>query len=293
MTTRACAFNHHDRDGNQTHAETGLLVCWRCSTALRRDLDELETLYTGATADDELIPSGTPDGGGARTVAGPRSPAVDALLVHTDPRSVTGPGESPAALAAIAGWARLIRTDRSVDVPPDQMLRTVPLGRISMTRELETIRFHWDWCMAQTWVLDFAAEIRGIVHALKLVRRLYPVRLRVGRCPVVVDIEDLPEGGSIDLMCGTTLTVRADDTEIRCRGCGTVWPRGRWRELGSPWADYASLATELGVKVGTLYVWASRDRWETTGTRGRRLVRRVDALESYARYRGGLLGEAG
>lgn len=290
---KPCLFAHTDRDGVAVPAAPGLLVCHTCSDRIRRDVDTLETLYQGATDVDELIPSGSPDSAGARTVAGPRSPAVDALLVHSDARSTTGPGQSPAALASIAGWARLIREDRSLDVPRDQLLTTVPAGRVSMARELQTIRFHWDWVMAQPWLLDFAAEVGAVVHALKLVRRLDPPTLRIGRCPVVAVSVPLPDGTYLDLQCGALLKVRTDASEIRCRNCDTVWARSSWRDLGSPWADYAHLSAELGVPVGTLWRWASKDRWQVGGTRARRLVLRADALDSYEKYKGRSLGETG
>lgn len=288
-----CVFGCTHLDGQPRPAADGMLVCHACRGRIARDLDELERLYTDAMDVDELIASGSPDNVGARAVPGPRSPAVDALLVHSDPRSVTGPHESPAALAAIAGWARTIREDRTVDTPADKLRDTVPVGKISMARELRTIRWDFDWLMAQPYVTDFAAEIRGIITALRMVRRMDVPVLRIGRCTVVVVSVPLPDGSYLDLQCMAALKVRTDAAEIRCGNCGTVWPRDRWHELGSPWADYAHLSAELGVPVGTLWRWASKDGWRVGGTRGRRLVLRGDALASYQKYRGGLLGEAG
>lgn len=291
--TRACVFDHTDRDGKQIHAAPGLLVCHTCSEKIRRDVDELELLYQGATDVDELTPAGSPDNVGSRAVAGPRSPAVDALLVHSDPRSVTPPGAPPAALAAIAGWARLIREDTTVDTPPEKLRGTIPLGRVTMVRELATIRWHWDWLMAYPGVTGFAQEVRGVINALEMVRRMDAPTLRIGRCAVVVVSVPLPDGAYLDLECGALLRVRTDATEIKCRNCGTVWPRAKWRELGTPWADYAHLSAELGVPVGTLWRWASKDSWTVGGTRARRLVLRADALNSYEKYKGRNLGEAG
>lgn len=291
---RPCVFGCTDRDSTTRQAAPGLLVCHPCSHRIHRDLDELERLYDGATDIDELIPAGSPDNVGGHSVAGPRSPAVDALLVHSDPRSVTPPGAPPAALAAMAGWARLIREDTSVDIAPDKIRATIPTGKITMVRELATIRWHWDWLMAQAFVEAFADEIRAVAAALKQVRRMEPPTLRIGRCPVMVVSVPLPDGNYLDLECGAMLKVRTDASEVRCRNCRTVWPKAKWHELGTPWADYAHLSAELGVPVGTLWRWASKDGWQVGGTRARRVVRRVDALASYQKYKGTrLLGEAG
>lgn len=293
MSPRPCAFDHVDRDGVQIQAAIGLRVCHHCSDQTRRAVDYLGQLYEGLQDVDELTPGGNPDGTGGRGVPGPRSPAVDALLVHSDPRSHARVGDHPAALATIASWARLIREERSLDTPPAQLRATVPAGRIAMERELATIRFHWDWLMACRAVLKFAEDVNEVINGLEYVRRMNPPEIRIGKCPIVVTVEDLPDGSELPLACGTQLRVRPGDTEIRCRGCHTVWPRARWHLLGDPWADYAHLSAELGVKVGTLHYWASKDRWEVAGTKGRRLVRRSDALASFERYRKPLLDETG
>lgn len=293
MNPRPCAFDHATRDGEQVLAAPGLLVCHACSDQCRKAVEYLGDLYAGLQDVDELTPGGSPDGGGLRTVPGPKSPAVDALLVHSDPRSHARVGDHPAALATMASWARLIREEHSLDTPRHKLRDTVPAGRIAMDRELQTIRFHWDWLMACPAVLQFAVDVNEVINGLEYVRRMNPPELRIGRCPVVTEIETLPDGGELPLACGTQLRVRPGDEEIRCRGCGTVWPRSRWGLLGDPWADFAHLSAELGVPVGTLHYWASKDAWEKSGTRARRLVRRADALASYERYRGALLGEAG
>lgn len=293
MNPRPCAFDHTDRDGVQILAAPGLLVCHTCSARCRRAVDYLGDLYAGLQDVDELTPGGSPDGTGTRSVPGSRSPAVDALLVHSDPRSYARVGDHPAALATIASWARFIREERSIDVPRHKLRDTIPDGRVSMERELQTIRFHWDWLMGHRLVLAFAAAVNEVIEGLELVRRMDPPPIRIGKCPVVTDIETLPDGSELPLACGTSLRVRPGDVEIRCRECGTVWPRAKWPLLGDPWADFAHLSAELGVPVGTLHYWANKDGWEKSGTRARRLVRRADALASYERYRGPLLGEAG
>lgn len=282
---RSCVLGCHDADGVPHRASPGLLVCPTCSEKLRAVLDDLERTFRELSDVDELIPSGSPDKVGVRTVPGPRSPAVDALLVHLDPRSVTGPNEPPAALASIAEFARSVREDRSLDVPREQLRATVPAGRITMRRECATLRFNWDWIMAQDWAADFAGEIRRVLNSLRAVRREFPPVLRIGKCKVPAVAFELPDGSKLTLDCGAPLRVLATADEIRCRNCRTVWTRDEWHELGSPWADYASLSEDLGVPVGTLRRWAHEDGWERTTRPGRSLVHRADALGSYARRR--------
>lgn len=285
--TRACVLGCRNAERIPFRAAPGLLVCHRCSDDLRTVLDDIDDLYRAVTDIDDLIPGGHGDTGGARKPPGPRSPAMDAVLVHTDHR--TRGNDRPAALACIEGWARLVREERSLDVAADQMLTTVPAGRITMGRELGTLRFHWDWIMAQAWVDDFAVEMADLARALRQVSRLEVPVLRIGKCPTPLITITLPgdDTGPITLDCGASLQVRTDATEIRCRNCGTVWPKDRWHELGDQWTDYAWLSAELAVAVGTLWRWASEDEWAKETRGGRRLVSRVDALASYDRRRRG------
>lgn len=285
---RSCVLGCTDANKIAFRAAPGWLVCQPCSNRLRQVLYDLERTYLELSDPDELIPGGSPDSNGGRRAPGPRSPAVDSLLVHMDPRSSTPPGASPAALASIAGFARAIREDRSLDLPRDQILATVPRGRISMRRECRTILDHWDWLMGQDWVDGFASEIREVLTALRMVRREFPRVVRIGACPVPRVAVPLAGGGTLTLDCGASLRVRVGDSEVRCRNCGTVWGRGQWHELGDPWTDYAALATELSVPVGTLWRWASEDQWRTETPGRRRLVLRADALDSYERRRGPL-----
>lgn len=279
---RPCLLGCRNAERVPYRAAPGWQVCARCSDKLRQLLDDIQGTYTRLTDVDELIPGGHGDTGGGRRPPGPRSPAVDGVLVHTDRRSANN--DRPAALAQIEGWARLVREERSLDTPPDQMLATVPAGRVTMQRELGTLRFHWDWIMAQPWVADFAGELRSVLAALQLAGRDSVPVLKIGKCPTVLIVLELPDDDStIELDCGAPLRVRADSNDIKCRNCGTVWPRARWHELGDRYADYATLSDDLGVAVGTLWRWASEDGWRKERRGGRLLVHRDDAEASWQR----------
>jgi hypothetical protein len=115
--------------------------------------------------------------------------------------------------------------------------------------------------------------------------------MRIGPCPTWLHLDDAAiTGEPILRQCGETLLVRASAEEIRCRACGTVWPRSQWWRLGDPWADYAELAEQLKVPAATLRWWCRQDGWKTwrkTPTSKRVLVDRQDALRSYSERRKG------
>jgi hypothetical protein len=280
---RPCVFGCRDRQGVLNPAAPGHHTCTRCADKLAAVLAAIASTYAQLQTVAELTPGGRGHTG-TRRPPGPRSPAVDGLIVHGDARSKWD-GQF-GALATVESWARMVREERG---------SAAPAGRVTMRRELDTLRFHWDWLLGQPWVDEFAGEMRRVLAALKAAGRLTPPVLRIGACSVVVLIVGLPNGTTVDLACGATLRVRVGDTDVRCRNCRTIWPRSRWRdELGDRWADYASLSTDLDVPVGTLWRWCSEDGWAVSGTRGRRLVSRTDALTSFERHRGPLpLDQAG
>jgi hypothetical protein len=293
-TIRTCVLGCTSNDGVAYRAVPGRLACDPCAEKLAKALTSLGKLYYELLDIEELIPGGSgTNTGGSRPVPGPRSPAVDGLLVHSDVRSSTSAGQPPAALASIAGWAREVREERSLDTARDQLRGTVPDGRITMAREIATLRFNWHFVMGQEWLGDFADEVHAVLAALRSAGRMDAPTIRLGTCTVrVLGIDTTT--GPVTLECGARLRVRTDATELRCSNCGTVWPRSRWHELGDGLSDYARLSEELGVVVGTLRYWASKDGWTEHGTRSRRLVLRSEALESYRKRRGALpLEQAG
>lgn len=277
-TTALCTLGCRSSEGHPYPTVHGWQCCDPCADRLAGLLGDIGDHYATLTTADELIPRKSGERGSPGY--GSRSPAVDAILVHTDIRTRWTSEAGYGALAVVESWARMIRTDRSIDTPPERMRDTVPGGRVTMSRELRTIRFHWDWLLRQDWLPDFAADMRDTLHSLKHVGNLAERVMRVGPCPVIDD-DGQP--------CSAMLRVRANDDHITCRACGTVWRRDAWHQLGDPWTDYALLSQQLDVPVGTLHRWAHEDSWATAGTRGRRLVSRADAIASYQRRRGGLV----
>ncbi len=281
---RPCLLGCHNADGIPFRAAPGRQCCDRCAEHLAQLLGDLADRYATLQEADELIPHSTGERGSPGF--GPRSPAVDALLVHSDVRTRWTSEHGYGALAVVESWARMIREETSLDTPPRQMRNTVPAGRATMARELRTIRWNWDYVLSAPWLDDFAADMRDVLRSLTFAGRLTERVMRVGPCPNLFEVEHATTRELHMIPCGRMLHVRADADEIRCRACGAVWPRARWWVLGSEWVDYAVLADDLGVPVGTLRRWASEDRWDKQARGRRHLVSRVDALQSYRERRG-------
>ncbi|WP_027947201.1 hypothetical protein [Amycolatopsis taiwanensis] len=280
MTTAVpCVLGCLNADGIPYPAAPGQLACTPCEQRLMGVLGDLaDRLITLQTA-DALAPHSAPGERGTPGY-GPRSPALDALIAHGDMRTKWSSELGHGVVATVESWARCIREEVGA-LPPAE--------RATFGRELRTIRFHWDHVMSSPWLDEFAREMREALSSLLNAGRLTERAMRIGPCPGLVAIgEEVFTSETIYRECGATLRVRASDDEIRCRTCGTVWPRSRWREIGDPWADYATLADDYGVAVGTLWRWASEDRknglaWRTEKRGGRLLVHRDDAEASRAR----------
>jgi hypothetical protein len=280
----ACAFGCRTPDKTPEPAVDGWNVCPACSARIAQLLHDLERTYTAATHIDQMIPKGDPSAPVVARSAGSKSPTVDTILVHTDVRSVTEPGEAPAALP----WANdLANEAREVLGLP------APGTRLTMTRELETVRAAWAWLMGHESIVDLFKEAQRVLRSLERVHGSAPKMMTAGKCPILQLAIPLTDGTVLQIACGATLSFYVDARAIRCGNCRTVWPKARWRELGDDWADYATLSRDLGVPAGTLRYWASEDAWERQGREGlkRVLVSRMDALDSYTRRRGPLLGE--
>jgi hypothetical protein len=243
-----------------------------CADRLAGQLGGLASWHAFLQTSAELIPHGSGERGAPGF--GPRSPAVDALLVHSDVRTKWTREHGFGALAVVESWARMIREETGAGVPA---------GRATMGRELATIRFNWNFLLSSAWLDVFAGEIHTARRSLMMAGRLMERALRIGPCPVVIRTV-VVDGDPIHITCGATLRVRADADSIVCRNCGAVWPRSRWHELGDPWTDLATLSGDLSVPVGTLRRWCGEDGWDTKRSGGRHLVARAAALESAQRH---------
>lgn len=129
----------------------------------------------------------------------------------------------------VGQWARLVREDRAI-TPPD--------GPAALTSDVDLLVRHLDWCCAQPWIDDMAAELGD---SLARVRRADPDRVRPGdegRCPAVGIGPGDTCGGQLRRERGAVpWLVRPDRCErvpidvhagvVRCQKCGRTWPTER------------------------------------------------------------------
>ena len=125
-----------------------------------------------------------------------------------------------------------------VDLVAEEQQIVPPAGRT--VKELARWLIHQlDWVTRQTWVTEFADELKF------LVRQLRPVTgdpsIHIGECPNTID-----EGKSTR-ECGQPLYAPANFTSksvIRCPApaCGRKWPRDDWDHLGQLMQDRRQLS---------------------------------------------------
>lgn len=206
-----CSTEKHPRE-----AEHGLL-CHGDSNRILRHLRELEEYLP--TLSLEKSPAGS------EPVTGPgfgsRSPANDAVLVHTDPRSdysdrdgvMTG---ELGALGVVSSWAQVVIEERCIKSSPSAFL------------DISLLRRNHDWIAHQSWVDEYASELRQ-VHAAVRVLAHDPVPRSVGSC-ISIDRRGYDCGGQVFEM--------DDASGVKCSKCsrrydGTALIRFRLAQDGA------------------------------------------------------------
>jgi hypothetical protein len=270
-----CVLGCADPHGQPYPAVEGTLACDVCTSALDAALRQVARDYAWLLDPRNLAPSMDPSGRGSPGY-GSRSPARDDLIAATDPRT-TLDGRAISAPAVLSEWVRLVVADTGMPGPE----RADVAGDVAWLLS----RPVWRWLLSQPWLDELATEVFELREHLAHIVRPRARAVPIGPCPVPIG----PPGATDP--CGTPLRVRADADLIRCRTCGTTWPRERWDELGramgDPRSDYASLSTWLDVPVGTLRRWCAQDGWTPSpdGRPSRPLWLRSEALASYLRRR--------
>ncbi|MFI9381219.1 hypothetical protein [Kutzneria sp. NPDC052558] len=312
-TTVACVLGCRAASGRPYPAQAGYLTCDPCALELRATLRELVELY--ALTEDAAVPGAADVGVRTSSGYGPRSPAVDAVVALTDPRSATEDGEPVGVLGVLSTWADTVRADTGVRPALTEAERrdgallvnwldwvgaqpwagavlsqlgalrtevsgTLGLGQRTVSGEVSLLVNWLDWITRQPWVADLAAEVTSLHRQMRAALGLLDKFLPVGQCPV-----DTGRGRT----CGAALRVRVGAARIVCRVCGTSWPRAKWDTLsvaqGTPLSDTAELSAWLGVPAGTLRRWRSEDKWTRHGDKARPLYDRAEALASWSRRR--------
>lgn len=249
-------------------------ACDRCRNEVLRWLGSIEADYCRLNP----TPVSSPLGGGSGAF-GSKSPASDHVIAMLDRRSkanaVTQDDRNGAPLsvpAVIGEWCEVPWRDSE-----DHLPGTVGEG-------FAYLRVRNDWLMQQDCAADFAEELRRLYVQLR--GHAEPKR-KIGECPA-----KLVPG----VRCEAPLRAGVDDDVIRCHACGASWMRP-WHDLraalgGQTLMDYAMLADWLGVKVGTLWWWNSKDHWTRYGEQRRALWAVVEVLESYQKRRSDKAKEA-
>ena len=117
-------------------------------------------------------------------------------------------------LAVLESWARMVREEREYQPTP---------GPATIVGESNLLHTNVDWIITNTWVVDFASELRQARTALREAigdRGPRPV----GSCPIVY-----PDAG----ICGGRLFQdRYARLAVSCSRCGESWDETELRRLG-------------------------------------------------------------
>lgn len=153
-------------------------ACEQCTERVRRQLREIETHTQIMTATRSPGRSGSP---GERRSPGfeSRSPARDDVLVALDYRSsptASGPDDQDnpvrSVLGTLHGITRWLREMQGVDEP-----RTPP----TVTSEIVWLLPQIEWCAAQQWVDELAADVAELHRQTRRLAADAPPKA-VGRC---------------------------------------------------------------------------------------------------------------
>ena len=212
---------------NFWHQNEGL--CHRCTSRLHTQLDDLLELWKEAHG--ELLPGkgGHGSSSGERTI-----------------------GLNVAALSFIAGddilgllheWEKEVRYERGLT--PPAMLKKLPLEQ-EIAAAIAFAQSHLEWMGTQSWIGDFARELRDLHGSATAAARRFVEKVRRIPCPA-----DNAEG----MPCGNLLIIRDEDILdlFTCRRCGAEWTSYRLIAvaLADPsqqfWLDVEAIAAWIGI----------------------------------------------
>jgi hypothetical protein len=202
-TTAPCG--HHTTEPAQ--------LCNPCTTHLHQRLTRMQPLY--AALSGFLAPTGRrPEYGTA--------PATEAPLpVRTEVLDLRGPG---GIVGILEDWRAAAHAARGF-TPPDAagLIPTrIEAAACALQANMSWISLTWDMGPAM------ATEIRSLEQRALAVISPPDRTIPLGPCPA-----DSGDGTP----CGTILRVPAGTTDVRCRGCGRVWPPSLWLPMRR-WMDY-------------------------------------------------------
>lgn len=165
-----CVICPHNR---AKQAEPDTVVCFACGNRILRWLRELEE-YIPTLSLEKAV---KPDQSGTSTAFGSKSPANDAVILHTDPRSATSdrngnPADELGALQVVSSWAQVVVEERQIN-PPSTAYLSIPL-----------LRANHQWVTRQPWVDEYADDLRAVHSAVRALAH-DPIPRSVGQCIAV------------------------------------------------------------------------------------------------------------
>lgn len=213
--------------------EAGRLVCRSCEDRVRKDLNALagpsglfaQLVWVGP---DVLAPGSQrhQGGGGGSSVEAPAP-------VRLGPMNLLGAGGVVHTLQRwVAAWFTELGFRQPVWRGDHHFVMMVSPGgkKVGKPGQLDNavtvLLNNLIWAAEHRHDFDrFARDVRRFVEQIEAAMdpgAEQPIRVVVGRCPVPVD----------SAKCGELLQANPFATSIRCRKCGTSWPRAEWAALG-------------------------------------------------------------
>lgn len=202
-TTAACGH----------HSDVPAQLCTHCTTRLHDRLQRLPKLYTALAA--WMAPAGRrPELGAA--------PAAEAPLpVRQEVLDLRGPG---GIVGILEDWRAAVHAARDWTTPTHtgDIGQRITTAAAALGRNLTWLSLTWDQGVA------LATEIATLEGRCLAVISPRDRSIPIGACPA-----DVGNGA----ICGTTIRVPAGTQDVRCRGCGTVYPPDTWLNLRR-WIDH-------------------------------------------------------
>ena len=220
MNLTPCTLCNHDTANGS--------LCNRCQSKIHSQLDDLLAFWVGAH--DELLPGKSGNGGRSseRTI-GLNVAALSFIAGHD-------------ILAFLHGWESIIREDRRL-IPPALVPKPATL-EIEIRDAIAFAQLHLPWSGDQSWISDFAKELREIHGQGMAAARQFVEKTRKIPCPA-----ETGEGA-----CSNLLTINAEDPlEIfECRRCKSQWTTLRLIAVAmsskqAVWLDAEALAKWMGI----------------------------------------------
>lgn len=222
-------------------------ICQQCHRWIHRMLDDLYELWKASHG--ELLPGN----GGAGSSSGERTIGVNVQALSF----IAGDD----ILKILHSWESEVRQERRLTPPAF-------LKKLSLEEEIKAaIRFaqaHLDWMGTQSWIGDFASEVKDLVSTGNAAARRTAEKVKRIACPAD-DAEGLP--------CGQILKLSDEDLldVVACRKCGTEWTAIRLIAVALAdnrkdiWLDAEAIGSYLNVDPNSVRKYCKRNEISKRG----------------------------